>query len=217
MDAIRFLNHISIHAPRTGSDRTRPAPGGACGISIHAPRTGSDWGAAPTVPAPFPISIHAPRTGSDFPPPCGTCGGRHFNPRSPYGERQPGNDGVANSINISIHAPRTGSDRCPTGDTGRKGISIHAPRTGSDSDADIEKLEADDFNPRSPYGERRGNQLRATAMGRFQSTLPVRGATRDDRSTASRHLYFNPRSPYGERQQKQPKSNAIFAPVKQFP
>ena len=41
-----------------------------------------------TVVLPLSISIHAPRTGSDsqFAPPCQM--GRHFNPRSPHGERR---------------------------------------------------------------------------------------------------------------------------------
>ena len=34
-------------------------------------------------------------------------------------------------------------------------ISIHAPRVGSDSIAITPRLNADDFNPRSPCGERR--------------------------------------------------------------
>ena len=79
---------ISIHAPRTGSDKgkgTSPSPirtfqstlpaRGATGlaqnikpeqlISIHAPRTGSD--AIPYIDklVNSKISIHAPRTGSD--------------------------------------------------------------------------------------------------------------------------------------------------------
>ena len=76
-------------------------------------------------------------------------------------------------------------------------ISIHAPRAGSDEDdanedapvvefqstlpvrgattPDIRKAHRyDDFNPRSPCGER----LWRGARSEFQSTLPVRGATR---------------------------------------
>ena len=58
--------HISIHAPRTGSDRRasshlrRGLP-----ISIHAPRTGSDQLVAVEGGVEL-ISIHAPRTGSDL-------------------------------------------------------------------------------------------------------------------------------------------------------
>ena len=57
---------ISIHAPRTGSDRwDRPKTSGK-GISIHAPRTGSDVTTRLSRSAGCCISIHAPRTGSDL-------------------------------------------------------------------------------------------------------------------------------------------------------
>ena len=39
-----------------------------------------------------------------------------------------------------------------------------------------------DFNPRSPYGERRPNHPPPCAAQRFQSTLPLRGATSYGRS-----------------------------------
>ena len=37
-----LLRHISIHAPREGSDDYRYHPNIVTGISIHAPREGSD-------------------------------------------------------------------------------------------------------------------------------------------------------------------------------
>ena len=59
------------------------------------------------------------------------------------------------AFNISIHAPRVGSDvfcfvtlNCTT-------ISIHAPRVGSDKIGKIKYPNTQDFNPRSPCGERR--------------------------------------------------------------
>ena len=77
------------------------------------------------------------------------------------------------------------------------------------------------FNPRSPYGERPEPEDYSYGESKFQSTLPLRGATissgggqvavgisihapltgSDKRSHAekSRIIYFNPRSPYGER------------------
>ena len=58
---------------------------------------------------------------------------RHFNPRSPHGERQKASSRAAQASDISIHAPRTGSD--VTTRLSRSAgccISIHAPRTGSD-------------------------------------------------------------------------------------
>ena len=56
-------------------------------------------------------------------------------------------------------------------------ISIHAPRTGSDAQSSDCGGGHDDFNPRSPHGERHGTP-RLTSAGRD----------------------FNPRSPHGERQ-----------------
>ena len=144
---------ISIHAPRTGSDRKPPAAHQPPEISIHAPRTGSDpekhqrrtsrrrfqstlpaRGATRKPPAahqPPEISIHAPRTGSD------TDGDAQAPPRK-----------------ISIHAPRTGSDPAAHQPPEEAEISIHAPRTGSDDVAKGRKRPRKDFNPRSPHGER---------------------------------------------------------------
>ena len=56
-----------------------------------------------------------------------------------------------------------------------------------------------DFNPRAPYGAR----LRTTSSGgfalSFQSTRPIRGATRGGLSTLILFCHFNPRAPYGAR------------------
>ena len=191
------------------------------------------------------ISIHAPRGGSDPPEEYYHRAGGHFNPRSPWGERQ---GGVANSqhmYGISIHAPRGGSDPEPTHGPRDSEISIHAPRGGSDlcftrwitvsqtfqstlpvggatgpqSGGEHQK---ENFNPRSPWGERPGGLETIPAMdGGFQSTLPVGGATprllhqtlnfhisihapRGGSDPTGRSLCvdqddFNPRSPWGER------------------
>ena len=58
-------NHISIHAPRVGSDLRGQLARCCLPISIHAPRVGSDADALPAM-EPERISIHAPRVGSDF-------------------------------------------------------------------------------------------------------------------------------------------------------
>ncbi len=57
-------------------------------------------------------------------------------------------------------------------------ISIHAPRTGSDGFAILVICRVLYFNPRSPYGERHPAQLGQVSLKLFQSTLPVRGATK---------------------------------------
>ena len=123
-----------------------------------------------------------------------------FNPRSPCGERQMALSYKGMSQAISIHAPRAGSDtyyffvpnrlvwisiHAPRAGSDlhlrplpvHRTISIHAPRAGSDPDPPSHLTGSDDFNPRSPCGERL-----------FIWTL------------ISSLFHFNPRSPCGERQ-----------------
>ena len=114
------------------------------------------------------------RGATELPSGCWTT--RHFNPRSPHGERPhrtlcevalglfqstlPARGATPRPTvsipmtMISIHAPRTGSDA--VGGIGRFGldISIHAPRTGSDRLTSSVALTTSYFNPRSPHGER---------------------------------------------------------------
>ena len=102
-------------------------------------------------------------------------------------------------------------------------ISIHAPRGGSDVPSMAPQSTSSDFNPRSPWGERRYVTLIVAANclisihaprggsdnynlatqscdTRFQSTLPVGGATIDTSFYTVFEVNFNPRSPWGERQ-----------------
>ena len=60
-------------------------------------------------------------------------------------------------------------------------------------------IKRDYFNPRSPHGERRREQGESSLRGRFQSTLPARGATQSERRSRKFTANFNPRSPHGER------------------
>ena len=80
----------------------------------------------------------------------------NFNPRSPWRERR-----------LSISLP--GSPRP---------ISIHAPREGSDDLVQILKNAFCHFNPRSPWRERHSFVNVFRICSKFQSTLPVKGATR---------------------------------------
>ena len=146
---------ISIHAPRTGSDRNGREPAFAAYISIHAPRTGSDntplalfvWYAL--------ISIHAPRTGSDscmlFP----LLVKIDFNPRSPHGERHRAEMLVKNMWTFQSTLPARGATCARLLASALLLISIHAPRTGSDVLFSYLNKERE----------------------QFQSTLPARGAT----------------------------------------
>ena len=124
---------------------------------------------------------------------------RHFNPRSPCGERR----------------------ECKKLCVINRIISIHAPRAGSDFLLSCTAWPFSNFNPRSPCGERptRGSRKRSAAKfqstlpvrgatthtiklahgAKFQSTLPVRGATQARARLWTLSKNFNPRSPCGER------------------
>ena len=175
------------------------------GISIHAPLTGSDEPGPAVILSIVVISIHAPLTGSDL-------------------DREK----LSFAGGISIHAPLTGSDQMEPLRSLRFDISIHAPLTGSDRLSQLTSLIQSDFNPRSPYGERRAYRMPQVIRTVFQSTLPLRGATiimspRPPPRRISIHAPltgsdscprmllpvitdFNPRSPYGERPLNVPRS-----------
>ena len=147
-------------------------------ISIHAPRAGFDLilFSARRV---LLISIHAPRAGCDapftpFPSPKTT----HFNPRTPCGVRPfQVSELCCYYLKISIHAPRAGCDVKHPDGYGRSGISIHAPRAGCDLGiAGVQHIHQ-----------------------KFQSTHPVRGATKDGADGAENQGDFNPRTPCGVR------------------
>ena len=59
------------------------------------------------------------------------------------------------------------------------------------------------FNPRSPCGERQAKTRRKRFSKKFQSTLPVWGATQAGDKGNGGGGHFNPRSPCGERHQRQ--------------
>ena len=168
------------------------------------------------------ISIHAPLAGSDlWPFICcwltefqstlplrGATRRKHF--RRWYHHR------------ISIHAPLAGSDQSAGNHEIRETISIHAPLAGSDKRINEKDESLPHFNPRSPCGERLLKQVsNSLTESEFQSTLPLRGATRIPgpwhklhsisihaplagsdlvrNLCAAKSSDFNPRSPCGER------------------
>ena len=129
---------------------------------------------------------------------------------------------IRRSINVfQSTLPIRGATQLTGSAADRMDISIHAPHTGSDSSCFPSPPIRQDFNPRSPYGERQLHQASHPSLFRFQSTLPIRGATwqieqqaagivisihaphtgSDTRSSrrSERLKHFNPRSPYGER------------------
>ena len=193
---------ISIHAPRTGSDKTPPTPQGGSPIFQS------------TLPARGATSASLPRF------PCT----ENFNPRSPHGERRhtanfsrsssvfqstlpargatasfcgfivyfvfqstlPARGATASFCGFIVYfvfqstLPARGATYLSPHHKTLKDISIHAPRTGSD---DIQR-----------------GRCHRTAT--FQSTLPARGATISSADAAIGRQHFNPRSPHGERHRR---------------
>ncbi len=192
----------------------RPWAAGCAGsqgrISIHTPRVGSDHGDQ-IADTEYDISIHAPRVGSDFAPGFLRRTGRHFNPRSPCGERRRLLPGLAPAMAFQSTLPVWGATAFDHSRCAAAAISIHAPRVGSDQPGSRAKLLRRYFNPRSPCGERqvfavavpftvyfnprspcgerRADGAKASVGFQFQSTLPVWGATNDNRPGFRRMLF----------------------------
>ena len=119
----------------------------------------------------------------------------HFNPRTPCGvrprvQRAEGRDGHFN--------PRT-----PCG--------VRLPRI-------IQDFGRQDFNPRTPCGVRLNNALSGYSFVPFQSTHPLRGATRTPLVQPIYDIDFNPRTPCGVRREwenlrSEPNIISIHAPL----
>ena len=133
LDTSSYHGHISIHAPRMGSDNTTFSLSAGPIYFNPRPRMGSDIFVSSYPFGEYIISIHAPRMGSDpssfsgfeaislfqstLPAWGATAGSRpqmtsfsYFNPRSPHGERPAHQSEDDDKPHISIHAPRMGSD-----------------------------------------------------------------------------------------------------------
>ena len=193
---------ISIHAPHTGRDpKQDPAPQDRQTISIHAPHTGRD----PALQCrflPTQISIHAPHTGRDSAAGLGH-GGHHISIHAPHTGRDAQIVGAVAGLLISIHAPHTGRDSCPQDHPPpspgfqstrpiRGATIIHyslsfpsnlyfnprAPYGARPLPSLLRHWIRTYFNPRAPYGARLRSLSSSSVSYTFQSTRPIRGATR---------------------------------------
>ena len=79
---------------------------------------------------------------------------------------------------ISIHAPLAESDVPQWFGYVFFAISIHAPLAESDLPLVVKPIPPCHFNPRSPCGERQAQGIPTDSRRLFQSTLPLRRATR---------------------------------------
>ncbi len=172
------------------------------------------------------ISIHAPLAGSDGMGVFTQSAQLRFQSTLPLRGATPFLLPIGPMTIISIHAPLAGSDNAADKLRNLLIISIHAPLAGSDDQPDFAQDIQRNFNPRSPCGERPPGSPPRWPRSRFQSTLPLRGATHAFLSVPAKHIrfqstlplrgataaplsvphqkpYFNPRSPCGERLRQQ--------------
>ena len=172
----RYPNAFQSTRPVRGATLRKFASGDFQGISIHAPRAGRDGG-GDGFADPALISIHAPRAGRDLRR-YNICLLRpHFNPRAPCGARPPVRIAYIIFAVISIHAPRAGRDGVALPLLVLHPISIHAPRAGRDLALSSGDGVFSLFQSTRPVrGATRTTCLRKL-RSLFQSTRPVRGAT----------------------------------------
>ena len=160
---------ISIHTPRVGSDQAKAA---ASTYRQSFQSTLPVWGATR-------VSLSYASALTHFNPhsPCGerriiilmfAPHYRDFNPHSPCGERQPKLCQHTGCRHFNPHSP---CGERPLPDTPHGGAQHH-------------------FNPHSPCGERPRLTGSALTDRRFQSTLPVWGATCKGWSVAKRNGQF---------------------------
>ena len=145
-----------------------------CHISIHAPRTGSDHciDTSTFSPRPYfnPRSPHGERRGDG----AGGQARRNFNPRSPHGERR-------GSSLRKRRVPAYFNPRSPHGERPAPPQSSHPcfryfnPRSphGERPDRVFQSVpEQPHFNPRSPHGERPFFHIRSFADRNFNPRSP---------------------------------------------
>ena len=194
-----ILANISIHAPRTGSDRITSLTSDCHTISIHAPRTGSDCEARTT-----------------------SISGCYFNPRSPHGERLRLLDFVIHVCKFQSTLPARGATLLLTGSIAQSDISIHAPRTGSDGYQLLINHQHLQFQSTLPargatfartdtrerpfisiHAPRTGSDAQSAKTASDKATIsihaPRTGSDVSILSSSCKSSYFNPRSPHGER------------------
>ena len=154
------VNGISIHAPRTGSDRrSHQRRTSRRRFQSTLPARGATRRPNIVLCAKPDISIHAPRTGSDALEKIGTKPADSFQSTLPA-RGATRHDGRRRTSAAAFQStlPARGAT-CTLADVVRgTAISIHAPRTGSDFLPPRGRLVHTDFNPRSPHGERPNGQ-----------------------------------------------------------
>ena len=145
------------------------------------------------------ISIRAPRMGSDLASPLPFDLSQYFNPRSRMGSDLDVTDLVGQPFEFQSTLPAWGATRNLYYLSRFRIISIHAPRMGSDIHAALRARAHNNFNPRSPHGERPLGGLDAVPVDVISIHAPRMGSDQNILQSSYVHHHFNPRSPHGER------------------
>ncbi len=192
---------ISIHAPRAGRDlrslqrhvkarifqSTRPVRGATSGEFLSS--SGSTYfnPRAPCGARRVPEGLLPPN--NDFNPRA-PCGARRFcifldnvififqSTRPVRGATTKGYGNSKNDYKFQSTRPVRGATSSLAITEIAEVISIHAPRAGRDKSLLSQKTSPQNFNPRAPCGARRIRDFYKYVRKIFQSTRPVRGATR---------------------------------------
>ena len=168
-------------------------------ISTHAPRTGSD--SCPTTKRKLDarISTHAPRTGSDDAFKYLTCTFQHFNPRSPHGERRAEDFPRAVAEQFQPTLPARGATAWLSDLAQQVTFQPTLPARGATVFLMHLILLVQNFNPRSPHGERRPSSKSFSDKSAYFNPRSPHGERLGSLTGAEAVLHFNPRSPHGER------------------
>ena len=200
MSASTRARRFQSTLPARGATLFVPTLHPARPISIHAPRTGSDHSVAPCSSMSRHFNPRSPHGERQFPLPLERARETHFNPRSPHGERR------NNACAVLLY--KYFNPRSPHGERPDRRfaffdaaiqISIHAPRTGSDAacgGVDIGLREISIHAPRTGSDDRLQNCY--PPFGDFNPRSP-HGERQGYAFKSSDGAYFNPRSPHGER------------------
>ena len=170
---------VSIHAPRAGRDgHGLGVLAIIVGVSIHAPRAGRDT--LPCDGGMLWVKFQSTRPvrgatyrvfGAYFPSPS-------FNPRAPCGARRTTTPSLSSHCMFQSTRPVRGATTPTSAALSMMVVSIHAPRAGRDGAVDGCPRADSRFNPRAPCGARLYAVCGPVGVLSFQSTRPVRGATR---------------------------------------
>ena len=214
---------VSIHAPRAGRDSqggrkpaapTRFNPRAPCGARhsnrMYPSKSASFQSTRPVRGATLPpsrnsrrstVSIHAPRAGRDSSLSISRSIASAFQSTRPV--RGATRHACAASNCACCFNPRAPCGarqlNCTHGKAGPH-VSIHAPRAGRDPMSWRAVAAAVMFQSTRPVrGATRARRGRGCLEQGFQSTRPVRGATDEERSGHGANVRFNPRAPCGAR------------------